>query len=184
MTEGCHDGEAFDMGARIRLEELAMKNLQYRLSPNCEPNSLKDEEKFYLSDEYKRQCIEKINTCRVTLDLSHRDTALEAVEQTINPVGILIFTRVQHITTSKGIVFGFMAFPQRQGEVSVPVLDQICVLWSEWPQRKVFSTPTNQAHALTWHGDLSVALRLNTGYHHWMKMSYSVWRTLVTRISI
>ncbi|XXQ34325.1 Arginine deiminase [Plasmodiophora brassicae] len=131
LSQHCFKGEKFDMKKRMRLEDLALKQLTYRLSPKCDASSLTREEAFYLSDEYKLECIERMNasqlvqvilTCpTVTLDRSHRDTTMIAVEHSMNPLGNLIFTRDQQITTKKGIVMANMAAKQRAGEVDLMV---------------------------------------------------------------
>eukprot|EP00474_Spongospora_subterranea_P002335 CRZ02793.1 hypothetical protein [Spongospora subterranea] len=131
LTRDCFKGNNFDIKKRIRLEDLAMKQLKYRLTPTCDAASLTQEESFYLSNDYKRECVEQMNayqliqvimTCPVvTLDRSHRDTTMIAVEHSMSPLGNLIFTRDQQITTMKGIVMANMASRARHGEVDLMI---------------------------------------------------------------
>jgi hypothetical protein len=81
-------GVASHMGARVELEELAMKALSYRLAPGTDPAGVSADDAFYASDAYKRRVLEHMSIAQLidtllinpTVDLkpSGRDTGLTA----------------------------------------------------------------------------------------------------------
>ena len=116
------------MGARVELEELAMKALSYRLAPGTDPASVSPEDVFYLSDAYKRRVLEHMSIAQLidtllinpTVDLrpSGRDTGLAATYE-FQPLSNLVYTRDQQITTGGGVVMGRLRSPQRALEVDL-----------------------------------------------------------------
>lgn len=116
------------MGARVELEELAMKALSYRLAPGTDPASVSPADAFYLSDEYKRSVLEHMSIAQLidtllinpTVDLkpSGRDTGLTASYE-FQPLSNLVYTRDQQVTTAGGVVMGRLRSPQRALEVDL-----------------------------------------------------------------
>lgn len=121
-------GVASHMGARVELEELAMKALRYRLAPGTDPASVTPEDAFYLSDAYKRRVLEHMSIAQLietllinpTVDLkpSGRDTGLTATYE-FQPLSNLVYTRDQQVTTAGGVVMGRLRSPQRALEVDL-----------------------------------------------------------------
>ena len=140
MTKGCRTlqvltvreilsyGVANHMGARVELEEMAMTALTYSLDEGVEESELRDEDKQYLSDQYKREVLQHMSIMQlidtiminptVHISPSYRDTGLSA-SYTFQPLSNLVYTRDQQITTCKGIVMGRLRSSQRQLEVEV-----------------------------------------------------------------
>lgn len=121
-------GVASHMGARVELEELAMKALSYRLAPGTDPATVSAEDAFYLSDAYKRRVLEHMSIAQLidtllinpTVDLkpSGRDTGLTASYE-FQPLSNLVYTRDQQVTTAGGVVMGRLRSPQRALEVDL-----------------------------------------------------------------
>ncbi|KAG9395399.1 Arginine deiminase [Carpediemonas membranifera] len=117
-----------DLVARAALQDLAMKRLQYELEPESMATMSADD-MFYISDSYKRsviesmcveQVIDTIMLCpRITLKKADRNTALIMTKVQCRPLGNMVFTRDQQVTTPKGIVMGNLNSPQRRDEVDV-----------------------------------------------------------------
>lgn len=116
------------VGARVELEDLAMKALNYELAEGVGVDELAEEDKFYLSDDYKRNVLEHMSTSQL-LDMllihptvhvspSYRDTGLTA-SYTFKPLSNLVYTRDQQITTSKGIVMARLRSSVRELEVAL-----------------------------------------------------------------
>jgi arginine deiminase len=121
-------GVASHMGARVELEELAMKALSYRLAPGTDPAGVSADDAFYASDAYKRRVLEHMSIAQLidtllinpTVDLkpSGRDTGLTATYE-FKPLSNLVYTRDQQITTAGGVVMGRLRSPQRALEVDL-----------------------------------------------------------------
>lgn len=116
------------IGARVELEDFAMQALTYRLAGNATLEEIEAEDRYYLSDEYKRKVVEHmavpqlIDTILINptvhLAPSYRDTGLTAT-YSFEPLSNLVYTRDQQITTARGIVMGRLRSPQRNLEVSL-----------------------------------------------------------------
>lgn len=116
------------VGARIDLEELAMEALTYDMSVGAKLEDLTEPDRFYLSNEYKRQVIEHMSIeqlidCLLTNPVVHimpsyRDTGLTA-SYSFRPLSNLVYTRDQQVTTCKGLVMGRLRSEQRQREVQL-----------------------------------------------------------------
>jgi len=114
--------------SRIQLEDFAFKNITYRLV-DTDPATLTETDRYYLSDEYKRECLDKMNEEQLveiilthpTIDLRKADknTELLAVNYSYQPLVNLVFTRDQQLTTAKGIVMASLASSIRAREVEV-----------------------------------------------------------------
>lgn len=86
------------------------------------------QDRYYLSDEYKREVLEHMSIAQlidtlminptVQLSPSYRDTGLTAA-YTFEPLSNLVYTRDQQITTCRGIVMGRLRSAQRQLEVDL-----------------------------------------------------------------
>ena len=121
-------GVASHMGARVELEELAMKALTYRLAPGADPAAVSEADAFYLGDDYKRRVLEHMSIAQLidtllinpTVDLrpSGRDTGLTATYE-FQPLSNLVYTRDQQVTTAGGVVMGRLRSPQRALEVDL-----------------------------------------------------------------
>ena len=100
----------------------------FQMEDGHKVEELVDEDRKYVSDEYKREVVEHMSvpqlidtimtnpTVRITP--SYRDTGLTA-SYTFQPLSNLVYTRDQQITTCKGIVMGRLRSPQRLREVVV-----------------------------------------------------------------
>jgi arginine deiminase len=116
------------MGARCDLEDVAMDSLTYQMAAGFKAEELTESDRFYLSDEYKRQVVEHMSVTQlidvilinptVHLTPSYRDTGLTA-SYTFEPLSNLVYTRDQQITTCTGIVMGRLRSLQRQNEVEL-----------------------------------------------------------------
>ncbi|DBB16407.1 TPA: hypothetical protein ACH3X3_014694 [Trebouxia sp. C0006] len=116
------------MGARVELEEMAMTALTYSMDEGVEITELREEDRPYLSDTYKREVLQHMSIMQlidtiminptVHISPSYRDTGLSA-SYTFQPLSNLVYTRDQQITTCKGIVMGKLRSSQRQLEVEV-----------------------------------------------------------------
>lgn len=116
------------MGARVELEEMAMTALTYSMDEGVEITELREEDRPYLSDDYKREVLQHMSIMQlidtiminptVHISPSYRDTGLSA-SYTFQPLSNLVYTRDQQITTCKGIVMGKLRSSQRQLEVEV-----------------------------------------------------------------
>eukprot|EP01024_Parvocaulis_polyphysoides_P038241 TRINITY_DN34286_c0_g1_i2.p1 TRINITY_DN34286_c0_g1~~TRINITY_DN34286_c0_g1_i2.p1 ORF type:complete len:491 (-),score=62.11 TRINITY_DN34286_c0_g1_i2:386-1645(-) len=121
-------GTADHIGARVDLENLAMEALKYQVTDNFTIDDIDEKDRFYLSDEYKRQVLENMSvtqlidtiliTPTVSLAPSFRDTGLTATYQ-FHPLSNLVYTRDQQITTIMGIIMGRLRSSQRQMEVKL-----------------------------------------------------------------
>eukprot|EP01119_Soliformovum_irregulare_P002721 TRINITY_DN1297_c0_g1_i1.p1 TRINITY_DN1297_c0_g1~~TRINITY_DN1297_c0_g1_i1.p1 ORF type:complete len:907 (-),score=155.10 TRINITY_DN1297_c0_g1_i1:52-2682(-) len=113
--------------ARVALEDFAFASVTYVLDPSGDV--LTETDHFYLSDLYKRQCIDKMNneqlvdliltSPKITLKKADRDTELLAVGYEFHPLVNLVYCRDQQITTCKGIVMASPSSPIRAPEVRV-----------------------------------------------------------------
>jgi len=116
------------VGARVELENLAMQAVTYRLSDGLTANDLEEEDRYYITDAYKRKVIEHMSVEQlinallvnpnVELTPSYRDTGLRASYR-FSPLSNLVYTRDQQITTAKGIVLGKLRSSQRALEVAL-----------------------------------------------------------------
>ena len=128
-------GLATNLRYRLDLEDYAMGCLRYRAADPAHPHTgpLAPGEapvidQYFLSDEYKRIALEKMDPEQLidvimtnpTVDIkpSYRDTGFTA-EYTFSPLSNLVFTRDQQITTAKGIVMASLRSKQREREVSL-----------------------------------------------------------------
>uniref|UniRef100_A0A7S0RB30 Arginine deiminase n=1 Tax=Chlamydomonas leiostraca TaxID=1034604 RepID=A0A7S0RB30_9CHLO len=117
-----------NVSARVDLEDLAFSALDYEMAAGHKVDELAKEDRKFISDDYKREVIEKMGVGQlvdtimtnptVHLTPSHRDTGLFA-SYTFEPLSNLVYTRDQQITTCKGIVMGRLRSQQRQREVQV-----------------------------------------------------------------
>lgn len=106
---------------------VAVETLTYRFEGDRA--ALSRDARYQLSDEYKREVLAHqspealaeviLTRPTVVLRASARNTELEVVDFRFNPLGNLVFTRDQQITTAKGVVLGRMNSPQRAAEVQV-----------------------------------------------------------------
>lgn len=116
------------MGARVELEEMAMKALRYELVEGVANDQVRPEDQHYLGERYKREVLEHMSIAQlidtiminptVHISPSYRDTGLSA-SYTFQPLSNLVYTRDQQVTTCKGIVMGRLRSSQRQLEVEV-----------------------------------------------------------------
>eukprot|EP01006_Ploeotia_vitrea_P018948 TRINITY_DN50866_c0_g1_i1.p1 TRINITY_DN50866_c0_g1~~TRINITY_DN50866_c0_g1_i1.p1 ORF type:complete len:468 (-),score=52.26 TRINITY_DN50866_c0_g1_i1:182-1585(-) len=103
---------------------LAMVALQYNFHGNLD--ELTDEEKYLLSDDYKRQALQGktgqelyqivITRPTVHLEKAEKNTPLVTVATTNRPLSNLVFTRDQQIITRRGLVLGRLNSFQRNLE--------------------------------------------------------------------
>lgn len=97
------------------LLNLALSALTYECS-NIEEGSENPDFQYYISDEYKRSVLEKLNPDQLvdvvllrpayTLKYVPRNTYVEPVNISFRPLGNLLFVRDQQITTQKGVIIG------------------------------------------------------------------------------
>jgi arginine deiminase len=116
-----------DMRARLELEDFAFERLTYVLSSDSKP--LTAQQEHFISDDYKRDAISAMSTDQlveivltkptVTLRKADKNTEMQTVNVTFEPLGNLVFTRDQQITTAKGIVMCRLSSPQRSDETRV-----------------------------------------------------------------
>ena len=116
------------MGARVDLEELAMRALEYRLADGADAASVSEADRVYLTDDYKRRVLEHMSIGQlidtiminptVHLAPSSRDTGLVAT-YAFQPLSNLVYTRDQQVTTCRGVVMARLRSPQRQLEVDL-----------------------------------------------------------------
>jgi arginine deiminase len=116
------------MGARVDLEELAMRALKYRLADGANAGDVAEADRIYLTDDYKRRVLEHMSIGQlidtiminptVHLAPSSRDTGLVASYE-FQPLSNLVYTRDQQITTCRGVVMARLRSPQRQLEVDL-----------------------------------------------------------------
>eukprot|EP00996_Jenningsia_fusiforme_P000861 NODE_1782_length_1409_cov_43.466912_g1611_i0.p1 GENE.NODE_1782_length_1409_cov_43.466912_g1611_i0~~NODE_1782_length_1409_cov_43.466912_g1611_i0.p1 ORF type:complete len:431 (-),score=46.30 NODE_1782_length_1409_cov_43.466912_g1611_i0:63-1355(-) len=116
-----------NVGARMRLENLASHCLRYKLSPSASADLHADYEQF-VSKRYKEQVLRAMSTDQlidivqtmptVTIEPSSRDTGWTATYAFL-PLTNLVYARDQQITTSKGIVMCRPQAPQREREVDI-----------------------------------------------------------------
>lgn len=121
-------GVAEHIGARVELEEFAMRTLTYRLADGFSLSNVKAGDHHYLSDAYKRTVLEHMSVPQlidtvmmnptVHISPSERDTGLTAT-YSIEPLSNLVYTRDQQITTRSGVVMGRLRSPQRNLEVQL-----------------------------------------------------------------
>mmetsp|Transcript_38930 Transcript_38930/g.110193 ORF Transcript_38930/g.110193 Transcript_38930/m.110193 type:complete len:362 (-) Transcript_38930:174-1259(-) len=118
--------------ARLELEDLCMKSLEYKLDSGTVKQTpievLNKEDLYYLSDEYKRHIVESMSLTQlidtiltrpiVHIAYSGRDTGMTA-SYSFRPLSNLIYTRDQQITTCKGVVMARLRSVQRQNEVDL-----------------------------------------------------------------
>ncbi|GKT22922.1 Arginine deiminase [Aduncisulcus paluster] len=120
-----------DMVSRVNLEELALTRLTYQFVGS---NGLPDkthtpQEKYYVSDEYKREVLRSLDIERLvdvvllnpTIKLTRTayNTGMVTQSTELNPAGNLLFTRDQQITTGSGVVMCNMASSQRSHEIAI-----------------------------------------------------------------
>jgi len=111
-----------------KLQELAFNSLRYELDSSLDVKQLSSQEKAFLEDSYKRQCVKEMSLDQlidvtlakpvITLRKSEINMPLIA-SYTLNPLGNLVFTRDQQIVTRAGIVMGRLNSIQRSHEVEV-----------------------------------------------------------------
>jgi hypothetical protein len=53
------------MGARVELEDLAMDAMTYELDAGHKAEDVQEEDRFYLSDDYKRRVVEHMSVAQV-----------------------------------------------------------------------------------------------------------------------
>lgn len=116
------------VGARVELEDLAMIAVTYKLAEGYSVEDLDVEDRYYLSDDYKRKVLEHMSVPQlidtilinptVHIAPSYRDTGLTA-SYSFQPLSNLVYTRDQQITTAKGIVMGRLRSQQRNLEVDL-----------------------------------------------------------------
>uniref|UniRef100_A0A7S0UQV8 Arginine deiminase n=1 Tax=Polytomella parva TaxID=51329 RepID=A0A7S0UQV8_9CHLO len=116
------------VSARVDLENLAFSAMKYELADKYVIEDVNDSDRYYLSDEYKREVVEHMSCTQlidtvminptVSLKPSYRDTGLTA-SYTFEPLSNLVYTRDQQITTGRGIVMGRLRSAQRAREVQV-----------------------------------------------------------------
>ncbi|KAK9829371.1 hypothetical protein WJX72_005446 [[Myrmecia] bisecta] len=116
------------IGARVELEELALKALTYSMAADHTLEDLAEPDRYYLTDDYKREVLEHMSITQlidtlminptVHISPSYRDTGLSAA-YTFQPLSNLVYTRDQQITTCRGIVMGRLRASQRQLEVEL-----------------------------------------------------------------
>eukprot|EP00195_Chlamydomonas_chlamydogama_P009440 CAMPEP_0202891208 /NCGR_PEP_ID=MMETSP1392-20130828/1328_1 /ASSEMBLY_ACC=CAM_ASM_000868 /TAXON_ID=225041 /ORGANISM="Chlamydomonas chlamydogama, Strain SAG 11-48b" /LENGTH=467 /DNA_ID=CAMNT_0049574893 /DNA_START=174 /DNA_END=1577 /DNA_ORIENTATION=+ len=117
-----------NVSARVDLEDLAFSALDYEMEVGHNTEELAEEDRYYLSDDYKREVIENMSVSQlvdtvminptVRLSPSYRDTGFTAT-YTFEPLSNLVYTRDQQITVCKGIIMGRLRSLQRQREVQV-----------------------------------------------------------------
>eukprot|EP01122_Echinamoeba_exundans_P014054 TRINITY_DN6288_c0_g1_i1.p1 TRINITY_DN6288_c0_g1~~TRINITY_DN6288_c0_g1_i1.p1 ORF type:complete len:960 (-),score=226.78 TRINITY_DN6288_c0_g1_i1:65-2857(-) len=116
-----------DVVARVKLEDLATSCLTYKLIGDAK--QLTNKEIYLMSDEYKREVVEKMDTqqlveivlTRPTIYLAKadKDTELSAQNYTFQPLSNLVFCRDQQITTAAGVVMARPRAKVRAREVSI-----------------------------------------------------------------
>jgi len=117
---------------RTSLINLAKNSLQY-LSEEPEKEITDNLFRFYLSDEYKEQILNKMSDDQLvdvvltkpffTLKLSKKNTFIETSKISFMPLGNLIYVRDPQIATQKGIVIGRSECVLRRTEKIV--IDQV-----------------------------------------------------------
>ena len=108
LTQDCDE----DVVARISLEQLAFSCLEYKLANEADRENLTATELFYLSDDYKRECLDKMDKQQLAdIVLTHptvylakadKDTELLTMSTSFNALANLVFTRDQQLTTNNG----------------------------------------------------------------------------------
>ncbi len=121
-------GAADHVGARVELEDFAMRALTYALAEGAALESIEARDREYLGNGYKRRVLEHMSVPQlidtilinptVHLSPSHRDTGLTA-SYSFEPLSNLVYTRDQQITGARGIVMGRLRSPQRGLEVAL-----------------------------------------------------------------
>ncbi|CAD7696331.1 unnamed protein product [Ostreobium quekettii] len=116
------------VAARLGLEDLAMNSLSYRLAEGVSIEDVRENDRFYLTDDYKQTVLEGMGVAQlidvlmsnptVYLSPSDRDTGLRSAYE-FHPLSNLVYTRDQQVTTAKGIVMGRLRSSQRQREVDL-----------------------------------------------------------------
>lgn len=116
------------MGARVELEDLAMRALAYAVAPPDTEADVEEGDRAYLGDDYKRRVLEHMSVGQlidtilinptVHLSPSRRDTGFTA-SYSFQPLSNLVYTRDQQITTCRGIVMGRLRSTQRTLEVDL-----------------------------------------------------------------
>ncbi|EGC40455.1 hypothetical protein DICPUDRAFT_93382 [Dictyostelium purpureum] len=130
ILEGSYDkAKSEDIQHRVKLEDFAFNSIHYELDTNQDAEEISEEDKYLISDQYKKKCIESMSNqqlvevilTRPTIKLrkSERDTELLSTEYSFKPLVNLIFQRDQQITTAKGIVLASLSSPIRAPEVQV-----------------------------------------------------------------
>lgn len=102
--------------------------LATRMSEETVNNTAVSQDRFYLTEEYKREVLEHMSIAQlietiminptVHISPSYRDTGLSA-SYTFQPLSNLVYTRDQQITTPNGIIMGRLRSSQRQLEVDL-----------------------------------------------------------------
>ena len=101
----CDDPKVMD-----ELRKYAFQYLHYEVDPNCRmPSKLTEEQRYFLSDEYKKKVIDSLSkeelvkiileNPTVFLKLESRNTGIEATNVSMQSIGNCVFTRDQQITT-------------------------------------------------------------------------------------
>lgn len=116
------------MGARVELEDLAMRALSYEVAPPDTEADVDAADRAYLGDDYKRRVLEHMSVGQlidtilinptVRLSPSRRDTGFTA-SYSFQPLSNLVYTRDQQITTCRGVVMGRLRSSQRTLEVDL-----------------------------------------------------------------
>jgi arginine deiminase len=106
------------MEFRMKLEDLVLDFVKYELHVE---SKLKEEEKYFLEESYKREAVKKMSTaqlidiimCRPTVLIRRENGCLISDRLEISPLTNITFTRDQQITTARGVVIGNLSFSPR-----------------------------------------------------------------------
>ncbi len=109
------------------VEKLALDSIVYDF--NSTSGDLNADDLYFLSDEYKVQVVSNmdcrdvvdaiVSRPRVHLTKATANSAVTTASVSLLPLGNLVFTRDQQITTAGGVVMGRMASSQRRFEVDI-----------------------------------------------------------------
>eukprot|EP00792_Barthelona_sp_PAP020_P006246 TRINITY_DN2944_c0_g1_i2.p1 TRINITY_DN2944_c0_g1~~TRINITY_DN2944_c0_g1_i2.p1 ORF type:complete len:406 (+),score=99.34 TRINITY_DN2944_c0_g1_i2:50-1267(+) len=126
-----------DRNRRPLVEDLACELLTYELCTGFDGDTLNENQKYLLTDEYKKISISGMSSAQllrlillrptVFLKPSSNNTPLIADFTKTNPLANLVFCRDQQMTTAVGVIMSRMGSEQRRDEVRVMkfVLEQL-----------------------------------------------------------
>eukprot|EP00792_Barthelona_sp_PAP020_P006247 TRINITY_DN2944_c0_g1_i3.p1 TRINITY_DN2944_c0_g1~~TRINITY_DN2944_c0_g1_i3.p1 ORF type:complete len:420 (+),score=106.81 TRINITY_DN2944_c0_g1_i3:31-1260(+) len=126
-----------DKEKRPLVEDLACELLTYELSSGFDQDMLNEDQKYLLTDDYKKTVISGMSSAQllrlillrptVYLKPSPKNTPLIADYTKTDPLANLVFCRDQQMTTAAGLVMSRMGSQQRRDEVRVMkfVLEQL-----------------------------------------------------------